>query len=99
MRAIARAAPAPRATPGRAGMLVKLALRTAVGLPLCTMLLCYAIGQPTWPNFHPSAVFDHDPARVVASFGFALSGPSLALVGVLRQLRDGAVGDGNHAGP
>jgi hypothetical protein len=82
--------------PGHA--LQTLALRAAVGLPLATLLVAYAVGRPAWPTCHPSAVFDHDPARVIASLGFALSGPSLALLGVLRHARDRAAGDHIRAG-
>jgi hypothetical protein len=75
----------------------RLLLRTAVVLPLCTLVVCYAVGQPQWPMIHPSAVFDYGTPRVIASLGFSLSAPFMAAFGTMRYVRDMAVRDDEQA--
>ena len=77
-------------------MVLKLALRAAVVMPISTLTLCYAIARPSWPTIHPSAVFDNGVTRVVATLGFSLSAPCLALFGVMRFVRDQNAGDGQR---
>ena len=80
-----------------AALFRRLLLRTAVALPLGTLVVCYAIKQPQWPTIHPSAVFDYDTPRVLATFGFSLSAPFMAAFGAVRYVRDLVAADGEQS--